>query len=51
VVRKAAPFAIEEAQVSVSGAQLAGSQEFIVSLAKDIVAEYGRCAPGRCARV
>ena len=41
-VRKAAPFAIEEAQVSyVDGAHLADGQEFIVSLARrDIVAEY-----------
>jgi Tfp pilus assembly PilM family ATPase len=41
-VRKAAPFAIEDAQVSyVEGAHLADGQEFIVSLAKrDIVAEY-----------
>jgi Tfp pilus assembly PilM family ATPase len=41
-VRKAAPFDIEEAQVSyVAGAQLAEGQEFIVSLAKrDIIAEY-----------
>jgi Tfp pilus assembly PilM family ATPase len=41
-VRKAAPFAIEEAQVSyVNGAQAADGQEFIVSLAKrDVVAEY-----------
>jgi Tfp pilus assembly PilM family ATPase len=46
-VRKAAPFAIEEAQVSfVTGAQASDGQEFIVSLAKrDIVAEYeGLCA-------
>jgi hypothetical protein len=41
-VRKAAPFAIEDAQVSyVEGAHLADGQEFVVSLAKrDIVAEY-----------
>ena len=41
-VRKAAPFAIEEAQVSfVKGAQASDGQEFIVSLAKrEIVAEY-----------
>jgi Tfp pilus assembly PilM family ATPase len=46
-MRKAAPFAIEEAQVSfVKGAQMSDGQEFIVSLAKrDIVAEYeGLCA-------
>jgi Tfp pilus assembly PilM family ATPase len=48
-VRKAAPFAIEEAQVSyVTGAQTSDGQEFIVSLAKrDIVAEYeSLCAEG-----
>lgn len=41
-VRKAAPFAIEEAQVSyVEGARTADGQEFIVSLAKrDVIAEY-----------
>lgn len=41
-VRKAAPFPIEEAQVSfVPGAHTADGQEFIVSAAKrDIVAEY-----------
>jgi type IV pilus assembly protein PilM len=41
-VRKAAPFAIEDAQVSfVAGAHLPDGQEFIVSLARrDIVAEY-----------
>jgi Tfp pilus assembly PilM family ATPase len=41
-VRKAAPFAIEEAQVSyVEGARVADGQEFIVSLAKrDVIAEY-----------
>ena len=41
-VRKAAPFAIEEAQVSfVPGAHAADGQEFIVSLAKrDVIAEY-----------
>lgn len=41
-VRKAAPFAIEEAQVShVSGARTADGQDFIVATAKrDIIAEY-----------
>jgi len=41
-VRKAAPFAIEEAQVShVSGARTSDGQEFIVAMAKrDIIAEY-----------
>jgi Tfp pilus assembly PilM family ATPase len=46
-VRKAAPFAIEEAQVSfVEGARAADGQEFIVSLARtEIIAEYeGLCA-------
>jgi type IV pilus assembly protein PilM len=41
-VRKAAPFSIEEAQVSfVGGAHLPDGQEFIVSLARrDIITEY-----------
>jgi Tfp pilus assembly PilM family ATPase len=41
-VRKAAPFAIEEAQVSyVEGAQAPDGQEFMVSLARrEIIAEY-----------
>ena len=41
-VRKAAPFPIEEAQMTfVQGAHVAGDQEFVVTLAKrDVVAEY-----------
>ena len=41
-VRKAAPFPIEEAEVSyVPGAHLADGQEFIVSMARrDVIAEY-----------
>jgi type IV pilus assembly protein PilM len=48
-VRKAAPFAIEEAQVSyVAGARHADGQEFIVTLARrDVITEYEEvCAAG-----
>jgi type IV pilus assembly protein PilM len=47
-VRKAAPFAIEEAQVSfVRGGRTAEGQEFVVSLARrDVIAEYESLCAG-----